>query len=375
MDEQTARLILLSAPDLSGEAYLSLLQQFGDAHSILSANPSAWRASGLTSRCRDFFKAALSPQLEHARRWLDGSHHHLVMLDDPAYPALLKETIGAPLGLFVSGSCDALNTPQLAVVGSRNPTPYGRRIAEGFAKHLTACGLSITSGLATGIDTASHRGALAGGGITLAVCGTGLDIIYPRSSEPLAREIEQQGALVSEFLPGTSPRKHHFPQRNRLISGLSLGTLVVEAAPESGSLITARLAAEQGREVFAVPGSIHSPMSKGCHELIRQGAKLIDSVQDILSELGPLMASLAFKSNPERANVIDSNSIFKTELDNDSKILLDALGFEPLGVDELAHRTGLSANAITSQLLLLELENRVESFHGGLYLRTDKTDV
>lgn len=369
MDEQTAQLILLNAPDLSDSLYISLLTKFGDAASILAAGRIAWRELRLSSRCCDFLSASSPPDVQHARRWLDTDHHHLVMLEHSNYPKLLQQTAGAPLGLFVSGDCKVLNTAQLAVVGSRNPSPYGRQIAENFSKHLTGCGLSITSGLAAGIDAASHRGALAGGGITLAVCGTGLDIIYPRSSESLAREIEQRGALVSEFLPGTPPRKHHFPQRNRLISGLSLGTLVVEAAPESGSLITARLAGEQGREVFAVPGSIHSPMSKGCHELIREGAKLIDCVQDILSELSTLAATLPGMSTSKHTNVIDYKGISQVPLDKDSKILLDALGFEPLGVDDLVLRSGLSADAVASMLLMLELENRIESFPGGLYLR------
>jgi DNA processing protein len=291
------------------------------------------------------------------------------MLGDPRYPELLKQIPDPPIGLFVSGNPTLLNTPQLAMVGSRNPSPYGRQIAESFAKHLSRCGLSITSGLAAGIDTASHRGALAGSGITLAVCGTGLDTTYPRSSEALAGEIEQWGALISEFPPGTPPLKHHFPQRNRLISGLSLGTLVVEAALRSGSLITARLAGDQGREVFAIPGSIHSPMSKGCHQLIRQGAKLVDTAEDILSELGSLSASLTNLTATTTANPHDLKGISHALLDKDYKILLDALGFEPLSVDQLVLRSGLSADAVASMLLILELEGRIESFPGGLYLR------
>ena len=370
MDEQTAQLLLLSAPELSGASYLALLTELESPVRLLKAGYTTWRAAGLSTRCCDYLRSADARHIEQARRWLESPSHHLLMLDDERYPQLLRETVGMPLGLFVSGDPHSLNSPQLAIVGSRNPTPYGRQLAESFAKHLSQCGLSITSGLAAGIDAASHRGALAGGGLTLAVCGTGLDIIYPRSSEALAREIETRGALVSEFLPGTPPRKHHFPQRNRLISGLSLGTLVIEAAPESGSLITARLAGEQGREVFAIPGSIHSPMSKGCHELIRQGAKLVDNVQDILSELGSLSTTLVPPTTAHQSNVIDSNSISQVTLDKDYKILLDALAFEPLAVDQLVHRTGLSADAVTSMLLMLELENRIESFPGGLYLRT-----
>ena len=368
MDEQAAKLILLNAPGFSAANYLSLLEQLGTATAIVQAGIQVWREAGLTPRCCDYLCQANTAQVAHAQRWLEEPQHHLVMSGEPDYPELLLRIADPPLGLFVSGNPTLLNTPQLAVVGSRNPSPYGRQIAEAFARHLSNCGLSITSGLAAGIDAASHRGALAGGGPTLAVCGTGLDMVYPRSSAELAREIEQQGALVSEFLPGTPPRKHHFPQRNRLISGMSLGTLVVEAAVHSGSLITARLAGDQGREVFAIPGSIHSPMSKGCHQLIRQGAKLVDTAEDILSELGPLVASLTSMAS-RSTNPIDSSGVFQTELDKDYKILLDALGFEPLGVDQLVLRSGLPADAVASMLLILELENRIESFPGGMYLR------
>jgi DNA processing protein len=368
MDEQLAQLILLNAPALSGAQYLVLLAQHGSAVNLLQAGVSAWRAAELAPRCCEFLGAANLNDVINERRWLDAAHHYLIMLGDSRYPQLLQQLPDAPLGLFVSGNPALLNTPQLAMVGSRNPSPYGRDIAAAFAKHLSQCGLGITSGLAAGIDAASHRGALAGGGNTLAVCGTGLDLTYPRSSEALAREIEARGALISEFPPGTPARKHHFPQRNRLISGLSLGTLVVEAALHSGSLITARLAGDQGREVFAIPGSIHSPMSKGCHQLIRQGAKLVDSAEDILSELGPLAGSLTHMS-VTGANSLDSSGISQAPLDKDYKILLDALGFEPLGVDQLVVRSGLPAEAVASMLLILELENRIESFPGGLYLR------
>jgi DNA processing protein len=274
--------------------------------------------------------------------------------------------------LFVSGNVSLLCLPQLAIVGSRNPTPYGREVATAFAKHLTHCGLVITSGLAEGIDAASHRGALEGTGQTIAVCGTGLDSVYPRSSESLAREVEQRGALVSEFPVGTQARKYHFPLRNRIISGLSLGTFVVEAALHSGSLITAKQAGDYGREVFALPGSIHNPMAKGCHQLIRQGAKLVDSAEDVLNELGPL-ASLAASLPRTRsfaANPTDLQAKSQMSLDKDYKILLDALGFEPASIDQLIERSGLKADEVASMLLILELEEHVSSVPGGLYLRT-----
>lgn len=370
MDEQTANLILLRAPALSGAQLFTLLATHGNATAVLSAGPAAWRDAALTPICCNFLSTATAILVSNDRAWLEQANHYLVMFGDSHYPTLLQQLPDAPLGLFVSGNPTLLNAPQLAIVGSRNPTPYGRELAEAFAKHLSACGLCITSGLAAGIDAAGHRGALAGSGATLAVCGTGLDVVYPRSSTELARQIEQSGALVSEFPPGTPPRKHHFPQRNRIISGLSLGTVVVEAALHSGSLITARQAGEQGREVFAIPGSVHNPLAKGCHQLIRQGAKLVDSAEDILIELGPLAATLRIAAQSDTPNCLDSTGISQARLDKDYKILLDALGFEPLGVDHLVARSGFKADAVASMLLILELEGRIESYPGGLYLRT-----
>jgi DNA processing protein len=369
MDERTAYLILMRAPSLSGARLFEQLAQYGSAAEVLDAGPSAWRGELAPNTC-DFLAGARTDMVGNDLRWLEAEHHYLVTLTDPVYPDLLKQLSDPPAGLFVSGNPALLSTPQLAVVGSRNPTPYGRETAESFARHLSTCGLTITSGLAAGIDAASHRGALqSSAGLTVAVCGTGLDIVYPRSSEALAREIEQRGALVSEFPPGTPPRKHHFPRRNRIISGLSLGTMVVEATLGSGSLITARMAGDQGREVFAIPGSIHNPMAKGCHQLIRQGAKLVDTADDILSELGPLAATLRAPFPMAGTETPDSTGNSQDRLDKDYKILLDALGFEPLGVDQLVARSGLGADSVASMLLMLELSGRIESYPGGLYLR------
>jgi DNA processing protein len=276
----------------------------------------------------------------------------------------------APSVLFVWGDVGCLRLPQLAIVGSRNPTPAGRETAESFAAHLARTGLTVTSGLALGVDAAGHRGALKAGGKTIAVCGTGLDIIYPREHESLAQQIALNGALVSEFAPGVQATRFNFPRRNRLISGLSLGTLVVEAALRSGSLITARLAAEQGREIFAIPGSIHNALSKGCHQLIRQGAQLVETAQDIFDELAPLAATLLDTPLPAliRQNT-DRAEVFSTPLDKDYKILLDAVGFEPAGVDLVIHRTGFKADEVASMLLILELQGLIESYPGGLYIR------
>lgn len=303
--------------------------------------------------------------LERHRRWLDHPAHHFIARGSPRYPALLAASPGAPLGLLVRGDPSVLSLPQLAIVGSRNPTKAGHDIARRFAAHLARSGLAITSGLAIGIDTAAHRGALEGGGKTVAVCGTGLDIDYPRANAGLSEEIASGGALVSEFPLGTPASRSNFPRRNRIISGLSLGTLVVEAAVRSGSLITARLAAEQGREVFAIPGSIHNPLSRGCHKLIRDGAQLVETADDIFAELGPLAATLTGGS----AKTAESTALLTPALDKGYEILLDALGFEPASVDVLIARTGLKADEVASMLLILELEARIDACPGGLYAR------
>jgi DNA processing protein len=312
------------------------------------------------------FQAETHEQLyERHRRWLDHPAHHFVPLGSPRYPSLLANVPDAPLGLLVRGDLDALSSPQLAIVGSRNPTRAGLDNARRFAAHLARSGLTITSGLAIGIDAAAHRGALEGGGQTLAVCGTGLDIDYPRANAELAEEIASGGALVSEFPLGTPASKSNFPRRNRIISGLSLGTLVVEAAVRSGSLITARLAAEQGREVFAMPGSIHNALARGCHKLIRDGAQLVETADDILAELGPLAASLI----RGLSKTAESTALLAPALDKGYEILLDALGFEPASVDVLIARTGLKADEVASMLLILELEARIDACPGGLYAR------
>ena len=298
--------------------------------------------------------------------WLAGANRRLVAWGSPDYPPLLATIADAPLVLFVEGAAAALSLPQLAIVGSRNPTQLGRDTAQQFAEHLAAAGLAITSGLALGIDGAAHRGALAAGGRTVAVLGCGLDVVYPREHAALAAEIAGSGALVSEMPTGTPPLRHHFPRRNRLISGLSVGTLVVEAALQSGSLITARLASEQGREVFAIPGSIHNPMARGCHRLIRQGAKLVETADDIFTELGALLAGLRAGAHVEAPDVQEDSG---PALDKDYEILLDALGFAPAGIDTLVARTGFATDVIASMLLILELDGRVAQQPGGLYCR------
>jgi DNA processing protein len=365
MDELSAWLVLARAPHLHAAILTPLLSRFDSVVTLVKSTPAELHAAEARPALIDYLQRAAPPDAE--RRWLDRDRHHFIAWPSSDYPPLLRELPDAPIGLFVRGDPTLLTMPQLAMVGSRNPTPGGRDNARSFATHLGQCGITVTSGLALGIDTASHEGAIQTSGRTIAVCGTGLDIAYPRSNLRLAEAIAEQGALVSEFALGCPPLKANFPRRNRIIGGLSLGTLVVEAALQSGSLITARLAADAGREVFAIPGSIHNPMARGCHALIRQGAKLVETAADIFSELGSLAGSLRLVESSKASEILQDSA---PQLDNDYKILLDALGFEPAGVDLLVMRTGLRADEVASMLLLLEMEGRIASYPGGLYVRT-----
>jgi DNA processing protein len=366
MDELTASLVLARIPGFDARTLRDWLPQFGHFTDLASASASSLRNAGIPTKFITALASA-AKDVDRDRQWLEADDHHFVPWHSEQYPALLHELTDPPIGLYVRGNPDILGLPQLAIVGARNPTPHGLANAHHFAAHLARCGLVITSGLAIGIDTASHAGALDSGGTTIAVCGTGLDALYPRSNAALAGKIVQRGALISEFPLGTPPMKANFPRRNRIICGLALGTLVVEAALHSGSLITARLAAEQGREVFAIPGSIHSPLSRGCHQLIRQGAKLIETADDIFEELRPLAGALGALDISRKA--ADSRRKPAELLHKGHQILLDAIGFEPAGVDLLVERTGLRADEVASMLLILELEGRVESCPGGLYIR------
>jgi len=370
MDELSAWLTLIRAPGLHAGHISALLQHFPRIESLVAAPAASLRAAGANAALIEWLGEQGGEHLAGDLRWLEHEQHHFVPWGSPLYPPLLAELADAPIGLFVRGDPSALSLPQLAIVGSRNPTATGRENAREFAAHLARCGLAITSGLALGIDTASHEGALEGGGKTIAVCGTGLDVDYPRANAALAERIAASGALVSEFPLATAALKSNFPRRNRIISGLAVGTLVVEAAVQSGSLITARLAGEQGREVFAIPGSIHNPMARGCHRLIRQGAKLVETADDIFAELSGILGVLApiGESPSDEVKSADSGP----QLDKEYEILLDALGFEPAGVDVLVARTGLKADEVASMLLILELENRIESCPGGLYVRRQK---
>ena len=296
------------------------------------------------------------------QKWLEEPGNRIINSDSDDYPDLLQRIPDPPTLLYMVGNNEALHMPALSIVGSRNPTRGGKENAYEFAKHLGQCGFCIVSGLAQGIDTSAHLGALDAGALTVAVLGHGIDRVYPSANRDLAHRISQNGALVSEYPLGSPPRREHFPQRNRLISGLSLGTLVVEAARRSGSLITARLAGEQGREVFSIPGSIHSPQSRGCHQLIRQGAKLVESADDIVSELGAIAGHLMQNETDEN----NDESISAGD-DADYKILLNSLSYDPASADELAEHSGLTIDHVSSMLLILELEEKIEALAGGRY--------
>ncbi len=288
--------------------------------------------------------------------------HHTIRLGDDDYPELLARIPDPPELIYVLGDINALHMPSIAIVGSRNPTRGGVRNAHDFASHLGKTGFTIVSGLAQGIDTAAHRGALDAGATTVAFLGTGVDRVYPAANRDLAHEIAASGALVSEFPPGTQPKAWHFPRRNRLISGASLGTLVIEAARRSGSLITARLAGEQGREIFALPGSIHNPLVRGCHQLIRSGAKLVETADDILTELEPLVGHLL--ETTEESSTESDHGVTR---DADYDRLLEAIGHDPLNVETLAEQSGLTIEQVSSMLLILELDGKVEALSGGRY--------
>ncbi len=348
-------LTLEAIPGLGPETARRLFEVFPSADAILGAS-----VAQLAPIVGDKLARAISRQVDPAElqptlAWLEQAENHLVTWNDPGYPAQLRDLTDPPPWLYVKGDPDWLGRPMLAIVGSRNATQQGLRDAHAFAQALSESGLTIISGLAVGVDAAAHEGGLAGLGSSVAVVGTGLDRVYPARNKSLAHELAAKGAIVSEFPLGTLPKAGHFPRRNRVISGLSLGVLVVEAAPESGSLITARLAAEYGRDVFALPGSIHSPLSKGCHQLIKQGAKLVESAADILDELGMRLAAIARTGSGDGTDREDA--------------LLVALATAPLAQDQLASRLGLTVTEVSVRLLEAEMDGRVAKLPGGLYQR------
>jgi DNA processing protein len=356
-----------------GPARLSnLLERFGTVENICQQSVTALCNAGLTTTVAESLRSPAPARLDAALQWLEQTNHHLIHWGHSDYPPLLQESPQSPFVLFVAGNPILLSLPQIAIVGSRNATANGMATAALFAHHLSSSGFIVTSGMARGIDAAAHTACLENDASTIAVCGTGLDRVYPAQHVELAARIVQQGAMVSEFAPGTEAHKDHFPRRNRVISGLALGTLVVEAGSRSGALITARFAAEQGREVFAIPGSIHSAQSKGCHQLIKQGAKLVETAADIVEELAPLAISelLSQQQTGGASQALTAPPLAQPGSESPAyEKLLEAMGWDPVNVDVLVERCGLTAGEVSSMLLIMELGDRVDSLSGGHYQR------
>jgi DNA processing protein len=351
-----AWLRLTLAPGIGGETQRKLLSVFGPPDQVFSASVATLARTIPLKQAEQLFSHDFQEKIDAALAWAAEPGNAILTLADTAYPQRLLDAPDPPTVLYVKGRIELLNAPALAIVGSRNATPQGESNAEAFAAALADAGLTIVSGLALGIDAAAHRGGLRGKGSTIAVIGTGIDRVYPARNQALARDIAEHGAIVSEFPLGTPALRENFPRRNRIISGLARGCLVVEAAERSGSLITARLAGEQGRDVFAIPGSIHSPLSKGCHKLIKQGAKLVDDARDILDELG-------------LATAADKTTAAAPAITTETARLLDSIGFDPCDMDTLASRSGLTAERLYAILLQMELDGRIASLPGGRFQR------
>jgi DNA processing protein len=351
LDASLASWISLSqTPGLGNEGLRRLLQVFGSPVAVLQAS-----VSSLSKHVKPAVAQAIAAGLDESvfsavATWLEDSLNRVLTIADAEYPQFLLNTPDPPLLLYVKGRLDLLNAKSLAVVGSRNASTQGLRNAEAFAHSISDAGMCVVSGMAHGIDAAAHLGGLQGAGSSIAVVGTGLDKVYPAANRELAHRLAQEGTIISEFSLGTPPLAANFPRRNRIISGLSQGCLVVEASLQSGSLITARMALEQGREVFAIPGSIHSPQSKGCHALIQQGAKLVETARDILEEFG-------YQSPAKSVGIASEHPLFAH------------LGFDPLDTESLAQRSGLTISELSAILLQLELDGHIASLPGGLYQR------
>ncbi|MFK5914609.1 MAG: DNA-processing protein DprA [Woeseiaceae bacterium] len=370
-------LALSHVPQLGPVRLRSLLEIFKTPSAVFDAGLSAWQEAKLSEKLCQHLLDLDWEKVDADLEWVQQENASILTLDDPYYPPLLKNILDAPPILYVLGQKEILSLPQIAIVGSRNPSHSGEEIARQFGAYLTSMGLTVTSGMAMGIDAAAHTGALEtmdkelqGHGFTVAVTGTGLDRVYPAKNCEIAHKIAENGVLVSEYAPGTPPIPSNFPRRNRIISGLSVGTLVVEAALQSGSLITARLAVEQGREVFAVPGSIHQPLAKGCHRLIRDGAKLVETAQHIIEELGSLVdvSTHQAAANEQKSDDVEpeeSPSILN--VDEEYQQVFKCIDFEPTSVDKVVERSGLTADAVCSMLLVLELQGYIKALSGGYY--------
>lgn len=367
--EHYSALVLLQLADIGPSAYFKLHQHFGNAVAILDTSADTlrpWLSQAAYQQLRTYQQTPdTHPFAQQARRELERlaiEEAKLLTLGDPLYPALLAAIPQPPPVLYLKGEMANLDLPQIAVVGSRHPSSGGRANAQDFSRQLAAMGFVITSGLALGVDAAAHAGALASDGRTIAVMGTGIDTVYPRRHQSLARQIlDQGGTLLTEFPLGAAPHASHFPRRNRIISGLSMGVLVVEAAVKSGSLITARYALQQGREVFAIPGSIHNPQSRGCHQLLREGALLVEQVADMHDAL---QGMLAFKWEEASSAVADEEAAAPA-LEPEHARVLDALGYDPVSFDDLVERTGMDTGSLLSILTRLELEGRLQQSGDG----------
>lgn len=353
LDAELASWLTLSQiPGLGNESQRRLLQAFGSPMAILATPAASLKQLVRPAVANAIVKDTNDDALAQVSRWLEDPLNHIVTLADSDYPQALLNIPDPPILLYIKGRLDLLNHSSLAVVGSRNASAQGVRNAEAFAQAVSEADLCIVSGMAHGIDTAAHSGGLLGRGSSIAVIGTGQDKVYPAANRELAHKLAHEGTLISEFPLGTPPLAHNFPRRNRIISGLSLGCLVVEASLQSGSLITARMALEQGREVFAIPGSIHMPQAKGCHSLIKQGAKLVENPRDVLDELGWFSVPAGTASNIQQEHQIFAH-----------------LGFDPLDIDSLSQRSGLTIEALSAILLQLELDGQVTTLAGGMYQR------
>lgn len=375
LEEIRAWLVLLRAPGIGPAALRTLVERAGSAHAASTQSTRSRRESGLDAAALAWIESPDEARIDADLAWLAQPGHRLLRFNEADFPPQLAHIPQPPAALFVAGDCGLLLRAQIAVVGARAASAQGLANARAFARAFALAGLAVTSGLADGIDGAAHLGALEAGGATIAIVGTGADLVYPRKHRELAARIAEQGAIASEFPPGTPARAEHFPQRNRLIAGLALGTLVVEADLQSGSLITARLAAESGREVFALPGSIHNPLARGCHRLIRDGARLTETAAEVVEALALAAQALGADLRARLdAPPDDPGELPVRGDDPDYARLLAALDEAPLDMDELVARTGLKPAELSSMLLLLELEGRVAPVASGGWQRLSQSD-
>lgn len=361
-------LTLVHAPGIGPASAQKLLRHFHSADGVVQASRSALVNAGLNAKAAGALAAAAeSDAIQQDLHWMaDGADRHILAFDSTQYPSLLKQIAQPPPVLYVRGDIEALHAPQLAIVGSRKPSAYARRVTARLSTELCALGLTITSGLAHGIDAEAHQAALQAGSLTIAVTGTGLDRVYPARHHALAHQIAQCGALVSEFPIGTNPKPSFFPRRNRIISGLSYGALVIEAALKSGSLTTAAHATEQSREVFAVPGNIDNPLARGCHALIRKGATLVETAQDVIEQLAPMLPGAL---EIPLSDPTETDSRGAPQLSADASALLEKIDFEAVSLDELVERTGMQVARLAELATELEMAAKIETRTGGAYCR------